>query len=63
MSAPDEAPERRIPFEGPRGWGVALFIVALSAALYFTAYSIHKATYKNPRDPTDVPAAHADITR
>lgn len=43
-----------VPYAGPQGWGVALFIVLLAAVLVFSAYSIHNATYKSPRDPTNV---------
>ena len=58
MSTP-ETPER-IPFEGKRGWGVALFIVVLTAACWFAAYEIHHATYKNPRDPTFIDSPRSD---
>ena len=50
-SAPDD---RHVAFPCPQGWGVAAFIVLLAASLVFGAYSIHKATYKVPTDPTDV---------
>jgi len=46
--------DRHVPFDGPRGWGIAFFVVALAAALAFTAHAIFKATYKNPRDPTAI---------
>jgi hypothetical protein len=35
---------------------MAAFICILTAALYFTAYEIHKATYRDPRLPTTIPA-------
>ncbi len=50
-----------MPFEGPRGWGVALFIVALAAALATAAYTIHKATYKSPRDPTNINSPRSEM--
>jgi hypothetical protein len=57
MATPDSSSQdgRYIPFPGPQGWGAATFIVLLAASLVFGAYSIHKATYKPPTDPTDVP--------
>jgi hypothetical protein len=51
---PQPPDDRYIPFPGPRGWGAAAFIVLLAAALVFGAYSIHKATYKPPTDPTNL---------
>jgi hypothetical protein len=48
---------RRVPYPGQQGWGFAAFICILTAALYFAAYSIHKATYKLPTDPTNIPSA------
>jgi hypothetical protein len=47
---------RYIPFPGTQGWGVAAFICILTAALYVTAYQIHKSTYRDPRLPTTIPA-------
>lgn len=44
--------DRYVPFPGPQGWGFAAFIVLLTAALYFGAYTIHNATFKVPTDPT-----------
>jgi len=49
--------DRRIAFPGPQGWGFAAFIVVLTASLAFGAYSIHKATYKPPTDPTNLDGA------
>ena len=46
--------DRYIPFPGPRGWGGATFIVLLVVALVFSAWSIHKATFKPPTDPTNL---------
>jgi hypothetical protein len=40
-----------------KGWGVALFIIALAIAANVTAYSIHKATYLKP-DKAKSAAAH-----
>jgi hypothetical protein len=34
-----------------KGWGIALFIIALAIAANVTAYSIHKATYLKPDAP------------
>ncbi|GEM_PF-3461768 len=48
---------RYIPFPGPQGWGAAAFICILTAALYFAAFEIHKATYRDPRDPSTIPSA------
>ena len=31
-----------------KGWGVALFIIALAIAANVTAYTLHKATYLKP---------------
>ncbi len=55
MTTTQQLPEDRyVPFAGPKGWGAAAFIVLLAAALVFGAYSIHKATYKPPTDPTNL---------
>jgi hypothetical protein len=43
-----------VPWTGPKGWGNAAFIVILAAALAFSAYTIHKKTFKPFRDPTNV---------
>jgi len=59
MSSAKDKNGRYVPFRGPEGWGVAAFICILSAALYFTAYRIHKATYRDPRLPTTIPAQMA----
>jgi hypothetical protein len=57
MTTPDQSNENRyIPFPGPRGWGMAVFICALTAALYVAAYEIHHATYRDPRLPQTIPA-------
>jgi hypothetical protein len=45
---------RHIPWEGPKGWGYAAFIVLLALALVFSAYTIHQRTFKPFRDPTNV---------
>jgi hypothetical protein len=55
MTTTPQAPEDRyVPFPGPKGWGAAAFITLLAAAIAFGAYSIHKATYKPPTDPTNL---------
>jgi hypothetical protein len=56
-SNPSPAPTH-VPWEGPKGWGFAAFICILSAAMVFGAWTIHKATYKSPRDPTNVDGDH-----
>jgi hypothetical protein len=33
------------------GWGFALVVSAMTAGLFFMAYSIHTSTYRHPRDP------------
>lgn len=43
--------ERRVEANFNQGWGAALFIVVLTAALWFTAFTIHKRTYHSPNDP------------
>jgi hypothetical protein len=43
-----------VPWTGPKGWGNAAFIVILALVLVFTAYTIHKRTFKPFRDPTNV---------
>lgn len=39
------------PARTNEGWGAALFICALTAALALTAFVIHSKTYTNPVDP------------
>lgn len=57
MTDPNRSNEGRyIPFPGPQGWGAAAFISILTIALYVGAYAIHKATYRDPRLPTTIPA-------
>lgn len=41
------------------GWGAAALTCAMTAALGFTAYTIHKNTYLHPRDPMAVQVYHA----
>ncbi|MCC6244343.1 MAG: hypothetical protein IT353_15990 [Gemmatimonadaceae bacterium] len=36
------------------GWGAAALTCVMTAALGFTAYTIHKNTYLHPRDPMAV---------
>jgi hypothetical protein len=58
MSTPTNAdPDRHIPYPGQQGWVFAAFICILTASLYFGAYMVHKATYKLPTDPTNIPSA------
>ena len=51
---PHSPTPRHIPWEGPKGWGYAAFIVLLALALVFSAYTIHQRTFKPFRDPTNV---------
>ena len=58
MSTPTNTDaSRHIPYPGQQGWGFAAFICILTASLYFGAYMVHKATYKRPTDPTEIPSA------
>ncbi len=41
------------------GWGAAALTCAMTAALGFTAYTIHKNTYLHPRDPMATQVYHA----
>lgn len=41
-----------------QGWGAAAITCVLTAALGFTAYTIHKNTYLHPRDPMAVQVYH-----
>jgi hypothetical protein len=43
-----------------QGWGAAAVTCLLTAALGFTAYTIHKNTYRHPRDPMAVQVYHAE---
>lgn len=43
-----------------QGWGAAAITCLLTAALGFTAYTIHKNTYRHPRDPMTVQVYHAE---
>jgi hypothetical protein len=50
MASPTEG--RHVPIYPTReGWPAAIGITALAVALWFGAWSIHKATYRNPTDP------------
>lgn len=40
------------------GWGAALLTCAFTAALGFSAWTIHKNTYRHPRDPMNVQVYH-----
>jgi hypothetical protein len=41
-----------------QGWGAAAITCLLTAGLAFTAWSIHNATYRHPRDPMAVQVYH-----
>ena len=41
-----------------QGWGAAAITCALTAALAFTAYTIHNKTYLHPRDPMATQVYH-----
>ena len=47
-----EPTTRRIEGNFSQGWGVALFIIALVATAFTTAFVIHKKTYHHPLDVT-----------
>jgi|GEM_PF-2637648 len=57
-TSPQTPAPTHVPWDGPKGWGFATFIVALSIAMVFGAWTIHKATFKSPRDPTNVDGDH-----
>jgi hypothetical protein len=40
------------------GWGAAVITCVFTAALGFGAYTIHKNTYRHPRDPMNVQVYH-----
>lgn len=40
------------------GWGAAIITCVFTAALGFSAYTIHKNTYRHPRDPMNVQVYH-----
>jgi hypothetical protein len=42
------------------GWGAALVTCVFTAALGFGAYTIHKNTYRHPRDPMATQVYHAE---
>jgi hypothetical protein len=44
--------DRRIEGNFSQGWGTALFIVLLVVLGFVTAGTIHKKTYRSPRDVT-----------
>lgn len=45
------------PANTNQGWGAALFICALTAAMAIGAFVIHKQTYRDPTDPRS-PSLH-----
>lgn len=42
-----------------QGWGAAAVTCVFTAGLLYGAYSIHKNTYRHPRDPMNVQVYHA----
>ena len=40
------------------GWGAAALTCVMTATLAFTAYTIHKNTYRHPRDPMATQVYH-----
>ena len=42
-----------------QGWGAAVVTCVFTAGLLYGAYSIHKNTYRHPRDPMNVQVYHA----
>ncbi len=40
---------RHVPFR-QEGWGIALFVCALAVGSAFTAFYVHRTTYKHPTD-------------
>lgn len=50
MASPTEG--RHVPITPTReGWPAAIATALLAMALWFGAWNIHKATYRNPTDP------------
>lgn len=50
MASPTEG--RHVPINPTKeGWPAAIATTILAIALWFGAYSIHKATYRDPTDP------------
>ena len=41
-----------------QGWGAALVTCVFTGALLFGAWTIHKNTYRHPRDPMNVQVYH-----
>ena len=41
-----------------QGWAAAALTCAMTAALAFTAFTIHKNTYRHPRDPMATQVYH-----
>ena len=41
-----------------QGWGAAALTCVMTGALLFTAYTIHKNTYRHPRDPMATQVYH-----
>lgn len=60
-------PERHIPYR-KGGWGAALATVIATAAVFLSAFAIHRATYREPTDVMmrqrgDQPAARGEAGR
>lgn len=50
MSSQSEG--RHVPIEPTKeGWPYAILVTLLAVALYFGAWNVHKATYRDPTDP------------
>jgi hypothetical protein len=50
MASPTEG--RHVPINPTKeGWPAAILTCAVAVALWFGAWSIHKATYREPTDP------------
>jgi hypothetical protein len=47
-----EHKDRYVPANTNGGWPVAGGIILLALIFIFSAYTIHKKTYKHPTDPT-----------
>ncbi len=43
-----------------QGWGAAAVTTVFTLGLLFTAYTIHKTTYRHPRDPMNQQVYHAE---
>lgn len=50
------------PAKTNEGWGAALFICALTAALALTAFVIHVKTFEDPIDPRSADRGRAPVS-